>query len=500
MSRFGLKIVGAMLLLAVIPLVASYFLVGQVVQVAESVAKGQREHLTAPLAKAAQAYRDLFAAHKQTLRLEAQLIATDPLLLALVSQRADEGAHRRLQGRLHELVEEHPSLGELHVIDADGRKLASADSSRGFDEERYRDLKIQWPLEGFGLLEARFFTSKAPFAEFSALGRAQRTARSVDMLRSDLARFYRRAFLGLFGAALLVAMAVGLFIARRTTKRLSLLVKATRQVAAGDLETRVELPQRDEVSELGDAFNEMVSELAASRHRITYLEKIGAWQEVARRLAHEIKNPLTPIQLAAQQLHSKYEGDDVHYRKLLDDAHDIIREEVGGLRRLVGEFSAFAKLPSVQPEAVDVELLVDDFIKSHSELAERCELRWEPPPKSRELWVDRMLIKHVLLNLLENAVQAAEDAGMDAARVSLSAKDVKGGMVLILQDEGPGMEKATVERAFDPYFSTKDYGTGLGLAIVKKIILEHQGTIDVRSLPGEGTQFTLWLPLAKKGK
>jgi len=329
--------------------------------------------------------------------------------------------------------------------------------------------------------------------------RWSRTTRDLTLLRGELATYYRVAFIIMFGAVLLAATIMGLLIARRTTRRVALLAGATRQVAGGDLDAHVPTRARDELGDLARAFNEMVQRLRASRERIAYLEKIGAWQQVARRLAHEIKNPLTPIQLAVQQLERKYPGGDEAFDVLLADACDIIREEVGGLRRLVVAFSGFAKLPEVQPEPLDVNSLIDDFLRSRSEMQERASVSWTPMEPAVTVRGDRMLIKHVLLNLVENAIQAAEEQdALEGLEVAVSGQVMEGdGMLrLTVQDNGPGMPPDTAERAFEPYYTTKEHGTGLGLAIVKKIVLEHNGAIAVQSAPGQGTCFTLDLPLA----
>jgi nitrogen fixation/metabolism regulation signal transduction histidine kinase len=271
-------------------------------------------------------------------------------------------------------------------------------------------------------------------------------------------------------------------------------------VAEGDLDTRVHIRVRDEMGDLARSFNEMVRQIKGSRERIAYLEKIGAWQEIARRLAHEIKNPLTPIQLAVQQLHRTYDGDDPRFQRVLQDACDIVSEEVEGLRRLVQAFSAFAKLPDVQPEPVELNALMDDFLKSRSEMEEMASVNWSPLEPAVTVLVDRMLIKHALFNLVENAVQAAREAGtLDQLVVTISPglDRPRQWVSLTVGDNGPGMDRSVSARIFDPYFTTKEAGTGLGLAIVKKIILEHEGTVSVTSAPGQGARFTINLPLAE---
>jgi nitrogen fixation/metabolism regulation signal transduction histidine kinase len=494
MSRFEIKIVAALLVIAVIPLAASVVLVGQVIRVSDSVALGQSQRLSAPLERAADAYRGLFAARKQVFRLQASLLARDAKLLAAL----DPLDPTALATRLRELAEGDPAMVSLEVLDRARRVLGRGGRATPAPAQ-VRDLRVEEPLGAAGhRLRAVFVTPSAPFDEFRALGQAQGATTQINLIRDELSYLYRFAFLLMFGVVLLVSTLLGLFIARHTARRVALLAAATRKVAEGDLETRVALGGRDELGELASAFNEMVGQVQESRERIAYLEKIGAWQEIARRLAHEIKNPLTPIQLAVQQLHRKYAGEDPGFQRMLDDARDIITEEVDALRRLVQEFSAFAKLPSVKPEPVDLSSLVDDFLKSHTELAERATILWtplEPPPR---VSVDRMLLKSVLFNLVENAIQAAEESGQKRLSVALEAVlDLPHRRVVLkVIDDGPGMTREVAAHVFDPYFTTKERGTGLGLAIVKKIILEHGGTIRLASEPGKGTRFSVGLPLA----
>jgi two-component system nitrogen regulation sensor histidine kinase NtrY len=499
MSRFGLKIVAAMLLLAVIPLVTSIYLVGQVIRASDSIAEGQLRRLSEPLSQSADAYRQLFSATKQVFKLQARLIAADRKLTAAVVDKRMSSNERRahLDKRLAELAKTHHGVGMLEVLDGKGQELAVLRRG-GFSKTEYRSLGVELPLSGGpARVRMRFYTSRAPFIHFQRLGKSRDMALEVSQLRGDLERVFRRVFLIMFGAVVTVAMGIGFLMARRTTRRLSVLVRATRRVGEGDLTTQVHLDVRDEVRELADAFNEMVAELRENREKIGYLEKIGAWQEIARRLAHEIKNPLTPIQLAAQQLHSKYAGDDPKFRRLLDDAYDIISEEVDGLRRLVTAFSAFAKLPTVKPESVPLSNLIEDFVKSHVELIERCDWHVEPVKDDCLVMVDRMLFKHVLVNLVENAVQAAEQAKLGRAvkvEVTVVPAITPNAAQLTVTDDGPGMNPETAARAFDPYYTTKEHGTGLGLAIVKKIILEHKGTIFVEPVEGGGTRFVLRIP------
>jgi nitrogen fixation/metabolism regulation signal transduction histidine kinase len=287
-------------------------------------------------------------------------------------------------------------------------------------------------------------------------------------------------------------------VARRTTRRVSELVHAVRRLAAGDLAVQVD-PGRsnDEVAGLARAFNTMVREVRESRDRIVYLEKISGWQEVARRLAHEIKNPLTPMKLAFQQLEARWQaselGDlDPQFGKLVKDAGEIVRDEVGTLQRLVDEFSAFAKLPEVKPEPADLGEFVDEFLRTSPQLAERADVEVVRAAGPCPVALDRTLMRRVLSNLCLNAVEAG---GAARARIHLGVARTRDRAVLTVADEGPGIDRAVRERIFDPYFTTKGTGTGLGLAIVKKIVLQHGGEIQVGDRPGGGASFSLVLPL-----
>ncbi len=245
---------------------------------------------------------------------------------------------------------------------------------------------------------------------------------------------------------------------------------------------------------------------------------------MAQRLAHEIKNPLTPIQLAVQECHRKYEGGDPRFRALLDTTLEVVEEEVGTLRRLVGNFSIFARLPQVELKDEDLRDLLRECSERLTHLEQtipgadgddvdaeplgvhNVTVRWEIPEAPLEASIDRQMLRRVLVNLVRNAVQAIRDsraaqgAGEAAAGlvvVSARAEGPKdsGGVAILVEDDGPGVNVEARERIFDPYFTTKVDGTGLGLAIVKKVVVEHGGYIEVqRSERLGGASFVLHLP------
>jgi nitrogen fixation/metabolism regulation signal transduction histidine kinase len=349
------------------------------------------------------------------------------------------------------------------------------------------------------VLELTFGISREIFANFLALREAMENEHALDrVLPAFMADIFR-----VFSWALLIVLAgaavLGLWLARRATGRVATLRDAAQRVGEGDLSVRVASRGNDELDELGRAFNTMVAELSDARNRLGYLQKVSAWQEVARRLAHEIKNPLTPIQLAVQEIGSKYRGDDPEYRRLLATAQEILKEEVGAIRRLVDDFSAFAKLPKVEPAPVDLAQIVEDFARAHPE--------WQPflhIDRNGQVGAlcDRMLLRNVLSNLVENAVQAADAAGRKPdIRIAVAQSAADRSARLIIDDNGPGVPADARERIFDPYVTTKENGTGLGLAIVRKIVLDHGGDVrvDDQASPLGGARFVVTLPTTEGG-
>jgi nitrogen fixation/metabolism regulation signal transduction histidine kinase len=292
---------------------------------------------------------------------------------------------------------------------------------------------------------------------------------------------YYRLFLFIYTWILLSAVLLGVLLSRSVTGRVAKLVEATKRAAEGDLDVRVPVRGRDEIGGLSDSFNSMLDEIQRGRDRIVYLEKVSSWQEIARRLAHEIKNPLTPIQLAVQELHKTYRGDDEHFREKLQDSVEIVREEVESLRHMVQTFSEFAKLPSVHTESTDLNEFVTEFLKHNLQYSDSVHFF----PAKDQVWVqlDHILMGRVLTNLINNGLEASPEA----ARLEVHIVAGPGWGTLRIVDHGKGMTEDVREQMFQPYFTTKAQGTGLGLAIVKKIVLQHGGEISVLDGEESGT-------------
>jgi two-component system, NtrC family, nitrogen regulation sensor histidine kinase NtrY len=221
-------------------------------------------------------------------------------------------------------------------------------------------------------------------------------------------------------------------------------------------------------------------------------QKVAAWREVARRLAHEIKNPLTPIQLCAERLQRHFSTAPPAARALVDECTETIVGEVESLKGLVDEFSQFARMPSPRTVATDLSRLIEDTIALYNGIfsAVRIEQRFVPGlPLVR---LDPEQIRRVIINLVDNAIEAMERRGEIVLETQL---DTANAIVrLIVADNGPGIPAGEREKLFLPYYSTKRRGSGLGLAIVRRIIAEHGGNIDVGDNTPRGTRFTIELP------
>ena len=486
-SRFERNIAIALVIGTVIPLVGALWLASGLAE--QDLTLGLSPRVVDRLEAVPGIYGELFQAKKQLFALQARELAR-----GLPSGKAD--ARRYLE----RAVARTPGLRLARATRADGSILASAEARGAGPEGGWRPAAARVKLPGGAVLECTFAVEARLFAELDESRTLAEQSRELDRLRDAIQRSYVLSYGTLLAVLSLLAAAGGIWFARRTTRRVDALVAAVRKLAAGDLSVQVRLDDRDrragdEIVALASAFNDMVREVRESRDRIVYLEKISGWQEVARRLAHEIKNPLTPIQLAFQELEARWRRDpgDASFGPLLSEAGEIVREEVGTLQRLVADFSAFARLPEAEPEPADLGDFVEEFVRTNPQLTEQASVevvRTGPSPTA----VDRALMRRVLANLVSNAVEASRP---ERAKVHIGVGRTRTRVLLTVSDEGPGIDAEMRERIFDPYFTTKQEGTGLGLAIVKKIILQHGGDIEAGSRPGGGATICISLPLAE---
>ncbi len=220
-------------------------------------------------------------------------------------------------------------------------------------------------------------------------------------------------------------------------------------------------------------------------------QQLAAWNEAARRIAHEIKNPLTPIRLSAERLLRKHRLGDPGIGKAIEEGVEIIVREVVTLQGMVDEFSRYARMPRPRPAPVDLGRLVGETLHLYQNLKPGVEIGSEVDPGLAAVWIDGEQVKRALINLLDNALEATEAPG----RVTVAAHADDGHLEIQVADTGRGIPAAAKEKLFLPYYSTKGRGTGLGLAIVHRIVTEHQGSIRVEDNSPRGTVFTVELPM-----
>jgi len=520
MRSFGTtarRMVVAILVTALIPLVSALLIARATISRVSATAFQPEfgQHIDQALG----VYADLARALKQTMRAEAQAIAArEPLRAAAMAKDA-----KVLDAELAGALDAHGSLRRIRVETCNGALLQERE--RPIDAARERSLLVRRAIGAVSgddvvcsterpeeppVLVATFAATRARLDELEAAQAFAQAYHQIERVhrKEYLDRTYENAFAVLLALTLVLAVTVGVLVARPVTRRIAALVAAMRPVAEGDLTVRAKLDGDDEVADLGRAFDRMLEELAQSRARVEFLRRMSEWQQVARRLAHEIKNPLTPIQLAVEECHRRYRGDDPVYKRIVQTMLEVVEEEVGSLRRLCTEFSSFARLPraALEPDDLGVFLRAQsarlrstDGEESEDEEADPTLLRdldltFEIPDEAMPAALDPEMLHRVLANVIRNAAQALRGAGKRAGRVRVAATIEPERFVVTVDDDGPGIPAAVKEALFDPYVTTKRDGTGLGLSIVKKIIVDHGGTIDAGWSPLGGARFSIVIP------
>ncbi len=478
-GKFEWRILLALILIALLPLAFTTFLVEKLV--GESMSVGLNEQVLQGLRTGVELYKEVIESRLKLARAQGQAAARDNVLQEAIRN----GDMERIRQVLEDLLAANPGIADARLL-AEQEEVLRVHSPQDFPEERYRFRSESWRLAGDHRLELTLVMDRQFLQDSEELRDLVVKLEEVKKGFSAWHSAYYRLFLFIYLWILLTSVALGVWLARSVTGRVARLVEATRAAAGGDLEARVPVRGRDEIGELSASFNVMLDEIRRGRDRIVYLEKISAWQGLARRLAHEIKNPLTPIQLAIQELHRSYRGDDPAFLYKLNESLEIVEEEVATLRRLVETFSEFAKMPPLQAETVEINTFLSDFLRHNPHLAGKVELRAGTPATVK---LDRNLMGRVLVNLIQNGLEATGDD----KPVELEVEAGESWVTVQVADRGPGLSAEARERLFQPYFTTKPDGTGLGLAIVKKIILQHGGEIGIQDREGGGTIFNLRL-------
>jgi signal transduction histidine kinase len=477
-----IKVVLAVVLIVLTPLVASAYLIDQLAKVAASFADNEAKARLGPMEKALDVYTELFQTTKTLQQEVAQRLAARPELAEPTT------------GGLDLLMRQEPAVHQIAVDDTTGNPIAEA--TRPLPGAGWILRQVEHPLADGRSLRLGFAVRDIQ-PDYQALNESITSAKNLASVRTALPAGYEKAFLFLLGGAALAAALFAVLAARRLTRRVNALVVAARDVSAGRVETRVALPGRDEMAELGEAFNTMLDDLDATRRQVEYLQRIGMWQEVARRLAHEIKNPLTPIQLSAERMRRKLlRGLPPGEAELLERGTHTIVQQVEAMKQMVAAFSEYAKVPELHLSELDLAALIRQVSDLYHAQDPRVAFGLSLDPKASMLEADPGRIRQLLNNLLTNSLEALD--GRENPVIMIETKRAGDQIVLTVVDNGPGFQGGLLEQAFDPYVTTKPKGTGLGLAIVRRIVEEHGGQVEVDNAPQGGARIRITLPAAPR--
>jgi len=288
--------------------------------------------------------------------------------------------------------------------------------------------------------------------------------------------------------SVIILFLISFYFITRPLKRLQ---DATLQLGQGDLSVQIRESKFSPLNDLIISFNNMSQELQSNRKKIIQAEKDAAWRDMARVLAHEIKNPLTPMRLSLERLESKYALKSKDLDKVFSSVTKVIHEEIDNLQTFASEFSKFARLPEAVMKHYNVnEQLKEICTPYQTELKIDLQLDNTLP----SIFADKILVKQVLENIIQNSINAAKDDFIIKINTSHSNSNI----LIKIIDNGFGIEQNDIKEIFKPYFTKSQGGTGLGLAIVKRIIENHGGTIDVDSRINVGTTFSISFPIVHK--
>jgi two-component system, NtrC family, nitrogen regulation sensor histidine kinase NtrY len=311
----------------------------------------------------------------------------------------------------------------------------------------------------------------------------------------ELSRRIRDAALLAGAGGIVLALFLSGWAAARVTRPVEQLAEAAQSVAAGNWDTRVQLSGRDEVAQLAKSFNQMTTELLAQKERLVQAERVAAWRELARRLAHELKNPLFPLQLTVENLIRSRTQHPEQFEEVFRESSETLLTELANLKGIIARFSEFSKMPQPQLQQVNV----NDVLRGVVQLFQAqfkvpgkpaIECRLEMDESLGAIAADPELLHRAISNLVLNAMDAMPQGG----KITFLSRGEPQKVVIEVADTGTGLTPEECARIFTPYYTSKQHGSGLGLAIVQSVVSDHGGTISVRSQPGKGTAFVIELP------
>ena len=297
------------------------------------------------------------------------------------------------------------------------------------------------------------------------------------------------------GGGIILAILLSSWAAARVTRPVEQLARAAQDVAAGEWDTRVDVHGSDEIAQLAESFNRMTAELLAQKERLVQTERVAAWRELARRLAHELKNPLFPLQLTVENLLRARTQSPEQFDEVFRESSSTLLAEISNLKTIIGRFSEFSKMPHPQLQAVQINEVLRGVVKLFQAQLQApgrapIDCKLELDESLGTIAADPDLLHRALSNLVLNAMDAMPNGGT----LRLRSRRDDGKVIIEIADTGSGLTREECERIFTPYYTSKQHGTGLGLAIVQSVVSDHGGRISVQSEPGRGTTFVIELP------
>ncbi|MCX8056489.1 MAG: ATP-binding protein [Ignavibacteria bacterium] len=310
-----------------------------------------------------------------------------------------------------------------------------------------------------------------------------------EKIKSELAQIDTFIF-GAYSLTLLLIFLFGNLFFERLTKPISELTEATKKVSSGDLSIKLEPKETGEVGDLIEAFNKMITDLDESRKNLARAEREQAWKEMAKQVAHEIKNPLTPMKLSLQHLQFLYKENRKEFAKIFGKVSTTLIEQIEALTKITNEFSHFARMPERNLIKCNLEEILKEVIALFST---QIEIKFEYL-KNENFFVnaDKEELKRVFINIIKNSIQA------NSTKIKLKLYKDANYCFINVEDNGSGIPEDLLDKIFDPNFSTKTEGSGLGLPIVKRILNDINGTIEIKSEVGKGTIVMIAIPQIKE--
>jgi signal transduction histidine kinase len=375
------------------------------------------------------------------------------------------------------------------LLDAGGQAAGPA-LLRPLIEQVLAGRRESFGIVGSGAAAESFHAVPLPGLDNSLLGVLLIASARRDLVELENSLVRTGAMVA--AAGILLGILLSWWAAARVTRPVRRLAESAGRVAAGDWSATVDISSADEIGQLAGAFNRMTRELAAQRERLVQAERVAAWRELARRLAHELKNPLFPLQITVENMLRARERYPEQFDEVFREGTATLLAELAQLKQIVGRFSDFARMPAPETQPVEFNALVMDTLKLFAGQLEQARVQAVTALDAavRMVPVDPEQMTRVVRNLVLNAIDAMPEGGKLTVRtVALEG----GGVRLEIGDTGQGLTPEECARLFTPYYTTKTHGTGLGLAIVQSVVSDHGGRISVESEKGKGSTFRIEL-------